>query len=190
MKNIFKIILLIAIISNSSCKKDAAKVPDITNSQEQITTVYFKVIDNLNQTNTTIFKWKDIDGSGGNAPSIDTILLKNSNNYQVELLVLDESKSPVDTISNEIKNEADVHRFFFYPSDEVKSSINTTYLDADSKGRPLGLVFKLDVNSASSNLPLLGKLNVVLSHYDGVEKDNNPSSESDLDIQIPIKIYR
>ena len=29
-----------------------------------------------------------------------------------------------------------------------------------------------------------------VSHYDGIEKDNNPSSESDLDINFPVRISR
>lgn len=38
------------------------------------------------------------------------------------------------------------------------------------------------------NLPVIGKLNIVLSHYDGIPKTAKPSPESDIDINIPIRL--
>ncbi len=188
MKKLFLYLFIFSIISFAACKKEEAKKPVVNNAQEQITTVYLSIVNQSNVNETYLVKWKDLDGDGGNAPSIDTISLKNNNEYKVDVLILDESKNPVDTISSEIEEEADAHRFFFTASSEIKDMWSTTYLDFDSKNRPLGLSFKIKVNSTNTSWPVLGKLNVVLSHYDGVEKDNNPSSESDLDINFPVRI--
>ncbi len=190
MKKIFLYLFIFSIISFASCKKDEAKNPEVNNAQEQITSVYLSIVNQSNVNETYLVKWKDLDGDGGNVPSIDTISLNNNNEYKVDILVLDESKNPIDTVSSEILEEADVHRFFFTASNEIKDMFNTTYLDFDSKNRPVGLSFKIKVNSSNTSWPVFGNLNVTLSHYDGVEKDNNPSSESDLDINFPVRISR
>lgn len=193
MKNqIIKInILLVSLISVvSSCKKDEAKNPNTTNSQEQITSVYLKLINQNDSLNSQTFKWKDLDGDGGNAPQIDTILLKDGAEYRVEVLVLDESKSETDTVSLEIKNEADVHRFFYKPSALIEPALSINYLDFDSKNRPVGLLMNFKLVGLNLSLPLVGDLNLILSHYDGVEKTNEMSSESDLDISFPVKITK
>jgi len=190
MKKLFIYLYIFSIISMAACKKEEAKTPEVNNAQEQITSVYLNIVNLSNVNETYLVKWKDLDGDGGNTPAIDTLILNNNSEYEVKILVLDESKNPIDTVSSEIEEEADAHRFFFTASKEIKDIFSTTYLDFDSKNKPVGLNFKIKVNSTNTNWPVFGQLNVVLSHYDGIEKDNNPSSESDLDINFPVRISR
>ncbi|MFY8021682.1 MAG: hypothetical protein ACOVP1_10805 [Bacteroidia bacterium] len=193
MKNqIIKInLILVSLISVlSSCKKEEAKNPGSVNSQEQITSVYLKIANLQDSSDYQMVLWKDLDGDGGKAPQIDTLRLKDAAEYQVEVLVLDESKAETDTVSLEIKKEADVHRFFYKPSVTIEPALSINYLDVDSKNRPVGLMMNFKVVGLNLNLPLLGSLNLILSHYDGVEKSNEMSSESDLDIVFPVKITK
>jgi hypothetical protein len=52
---------------------------------------------------------------------------------------------------------------------------------------PVGLRFQINTKSnIGYSLPIQGSLNVILSHYDGVPKTVEKSSESDIDINFPI----
>src|SRR6478609_5796075 len=106
-----------------SCKKNDEKDatnPPITNTQEQITTVILKGNDPSNQFTVT---WEDLDGSGGSAPVIDSLLLDSGNEYTVSVLLLDKTKTPWDTISNEVEEKKNMHQFFYTPSSSLSGKL-------------------------------------------------------------------
>jgi hypothetical protein len=193
MKN--KIIIASMVLAAiSSCKKDDPKKPVETNSQEVLTTVLitgYNIDDSLNAKYQFSYKWEDLDGDGGNSPMIDTLVLDSGIRYNCNVLILDKTKSPSDTVSVEIENEKNAHQFFYTPSSNLAGKFSTEILDFDDNNPklPVGLEFNILTKSNQTyNLPLIGSLNIVLSHYDGVQKTTSKSDESDIDINFPVRL--
>jgi hypothetical protein len=178
----------------SACKEDNIEPtkPKDNNAQELITTVILSGF-NANNPSANQFsvKWEDIDGDGGDIPKIDTLTLDSGITYRVQVLMLDKTKTPFDTISKEVVREANEHQMFYTFSANLNDKLNIARLDTDSNNPPLPL--GLDTRITPSNvlpfgIPLIGSLNIKLSHYDGVPKTTTPSSESDIDINLPVKL--
>ncbi len=188
-------ILLMAVsIAVSSCKKDDPKKPVATNPQEVLTTIILEGYNHDEPNNPKYqftYKWEDIDGEGAKAPTIDTLALDTGIEYHCHVLILDKTKSPIDTVSIEIEKEKDAHQFFYTPSANLAGKFSTEILDFDDNNPklPVGLEFHLMTMSEQKYvLPLIGSLNIVLSHYDGVQKTSSKSDESDIDITFPVKL--
>lgn len=195
MKNYNLTILTIAtIFAFSSCKKDDPKKPVATNPQEVLTTVLisgYNLNDSLNTNYQFSYKWEDLDGDGGNNPIIDTITLDTGVVYRCKVLILDKTKTPFDTVSIAIEEEKNEHQFFYTPSANLIGKFRTEILDFDDNNPKLPVGLKLNLltkSNQSYSLPLIGNLNLVLSHYDGVAKSVSKSDESDIDINFPIKL--
>jgi hypothetical protein len=157
-----KMIVCTALLLSSllSCKKDALKPTDNHdhNDSELITSLELKFSGKgkLGSDTTFVVTFNDPDGDGGNtATQFDTIHLLKNSSYTVALTLLDKSKTPVDTISNEVLEEANEH-LFFYTSNPV-GLVNITITDKDGNGKNLGL--KSTWTSTNTGL---GKLKVKL----------------------------
>lgn len=199
-KNNIKQLSLVAIVSVftmlliSSCKKDDPKQAVATNPQEVLTTVIINGYNHDDPNNTQYhfsYKWEDLDGDGGLSPVIDTLALDTGIEYHCHVLILDKTKTPVDTVSYAIEDEKNMHQFFYTPSSNLAGKFETEILDFDnnSPALPVGLEFHLNTMSdAAYSIPLTGSLNMVLSHYDGVPKTTARSAESDIDITFPVKL--
>jgi hypothetical protein len=134
---------LFSLFIISSCKKDGNKDatnPAITIPQEQITTVILTGYNNDNPGDLPrqfLVKWEDLDGNGGNAPSIDSLLLDTGIQYHVSVLLLDKTKTPVDTISNEVEELKNIHQFFYTPSTSLAGKLEVDILDYDDNNPAL-----------------------------------------------------
>lgn len=198
MKTTIKTTLIIAFASLTtliSCKKsEDADHPHDHASQEQITTLILSGYNAANPTDTNHLvsvKWEDLDGNGGNAPIIDSLLLDTGITYSMSMLLLDKTKTPYDTISNEILERGDIHQFFYTPSSSILGKVIIERLDKDNNtpALPIGLQTQWNVLAIPSyTLPVLGSVNIVLSHYDGIPKTALPSPESDIDISFPVRL--
>lgn len=161
----------------TSCKKDDddPKNPGDPNESELITTVRINFTDSAGTAPGVSVVFRDLDGEGGNAPTrFDTIRLQPSTTYYTEILLLNESALPADTISNEVAEEADDHLFFFL---HTGVDITTTYLDQDSNGLPLGLQTKWVTGAAGT-----GTSRVTLKHQPGVKDGSQAPGETDMEL--------
>lgn len=178
-----KYIAIIALMAFSNCKdkkkiKPTQPVPD-SNEQEIITSVLLNFTDTANVVST--FAFRDLDGAGGNAPvTFDTIKLNSSRTYSLEVLFLDETKSPVDTISKEVWEERDDHQLFFTHNG---TDITTTYLDLDNKGYPVGLTTKWQTSN-----PANGTVKVVLKHQPDIKSNSETTGETDVSVEFEVKV--
>ena len=129
-----------------------------------------------------LFRSEDLDGPGGNSPLMDSLLLQPNKTYAASLLVLNKAANPIDTISNEILEEGDAHRFYYLPS--ANSNIIVGGLDTDANGAPLGLNSTWTTGNTGT-----GTMRITLRHYPGMPPDKEiadpvNSTKSSTDIEI------
>lgn len=158
--------LAISILSGGfiSCEKDKTEdTPPDTNDPEVITTLRVSFYDPDAQT-TLEYEWADPDGAGGEAPTIDDIVLGNDVGYQVSVSVLDASDpGNVDNITDEIENEAEAHQFFYILENGAEDDVMIDYdpNNIDDNGHPIGLKTTwITTNQTDSN----EKVRIVLRH--------------------------
>lgn len=179
----FKKIALLALLAGSfaACDKDEHN----HNESELITTITYS----LNSSGGTPVEliFKDLDGDGGNAPSITTGRLRANTTYTATLSLSNESVNPTQDITAEIQSEKSAHQFFYQ-----LGSLNATvaYVDRDENGKPLGLTTTFTTGAISN-----GTLKITLRHQPNKSAANvatgditNAGGETDVEVSFPIMI--
>lgn len=166
------------------CKKDDVHPTDDHehNESELITTLELKFSgkDKVNKDTTFVVTFDDPDGDGGNSPTkFDQINLLKNTDYTVELLLLNKSKIPYDTISNEVLEEADDHLFFY--SSNPLDLVNVTITDKDGNGKNLGLKSTWKTTNVGS-----GKVKVKLMHQPGMKDGTSATGDTDVEVDFPV----
>ena len=99
----------------TGCKKDKDLVPvpqPVVNEPEVITTMKLTFVDSSNTSNIKYATFRDPDGDGGLGYDIfDTIKLEPNKTWITTIILLNETVSPDDTISNEVLEEGVDHLF-------------------------------------------------------------------------------
>jgi hypothetical protein len=149
MKTKFWIIGLLSL-SIFSCEKTEVEEEE----NELITTIKLKLTEGGS---TQTFAYKDLDGDGGKAPTIDNITLKANKTYTLAVELLNESVSPAQDLTKEIEAEKDEHLFVYTSS--PATLFTYTYGDKETRNFPVGLTGTLKTTTAGS-----GKLKVQLRH--------------------------
>jgi hypothetical protein len=192
LKKSWLLVLLIAAICVffTACEEDNPAAPEEENPQELITKVTMTLTPAGGGAAVTV-AFSDPDGDGGNPPTIGTLTLKAGTTYTGTIELLDETKSPADTISAEVEEEADAHQFFYTPQGALVGRVSVTITDKDSRDLPVGLGYTIAVSAgAAVTGSATNSLKVVLSHYDPAStKDGvNRSNETDLEVDFPVNI--
>lgn len=178
---------LAVLLMLAGCEKEKKETPRSNqppNEEELITTVRAYFVHSVTG-DTTEFSWVDLDGDGGNAPVITGGTLQAGSSYAMSVLLLDESGSPADTISNEVAAEAEEHQFFFSANGGALTWLS--YADADANGMPIGLASVWATAAAGS-----GEVTIILRHEPnkgaaGVSAGDitNAGGETDIEVAIP-----
>ena len=92
-----------------SCEKEDPFIPE---EPELITTLSYTLTP-VNGGDDVVLLFKDIDGDGGEAPSISSGTLEVNQEYTGTISLLNESIMPAENISDEIREEDEDHQFFF-----------------------------------------------------------------------------
>ena len=164
-----------------SCKKEDHGHDD---EGELITTVELKFSGkgSLGPDTTFVVTFNDPDGDGGNAPTqFETIHLLKNSTYNVEVTLLDKSKTPAETISNEVLAEANDHLFFY--SSNPTGLVDVLITDKDSNGKNLGLKSTWTTTNAGS-----GKVKVKLMHQPGKKDGTSATGDTDVDIDFQVNV--
>lgn len=183
-------VILLAVLY-SGCKDDNPATPPDENPQEVITAFILSLVDSPGVAVDVSAAWRDADGPGGNPPQIDTLSLQANVVYETSVLLLDETKTPSDTISNEVMAEADAHRIWPTLGGGIVGLVLIEITDDDgtTPPLPLGLSMKIRVGAGG---PTAGTARCVLKHYDpaSVKRDDTDSSlgESDVDVTFPVLV--
>ena len=169
-----------------SCSNDD-DTPVPVNEEEVITTMTLTLTPADGGT-AVVFQTRDLDGDGPNDPVITTAGLEVNTTYNGSIVLLNETESPAENITEEIEEEDEDHQFFFQVSDGVNATV--TYTDQDGNGNPVGLGFRLVTGAASS-----GTLTVTLRHEpnktaSGVSDGDitNAAGETDITATFPISV--
>ena len=173
-------ILFISVFTFTACSDDDDD-HDHDSEEELITTVKYTL---TNGSDVVTLKFSDPDGDGPIEPVYDIVgdLTANST-YTGMIELLNETESPAEDITEEVKEEADEHEFF-YTSDVSGLSINKT--DTDGNGNPLGVETSLTTLGAG-----LGTLTIVLKHEPTKPNDGSSSSaggSTDVEITFDVTI--
>ncbi len=179
-KNLMIVLFFGTALFMNSCKKEKID----PNQSELITTLRLKFTNTISSSiNPLVYEFKDLDGEGGAAPvKFDDIVLQKNIPYICEVTVLNESVSPADNITAEIKAEANDHQFYFVPSSSNLLSVSN--YDTDTNGLPLGLssFWVTGLNPGS------GTVKVVLKHKPGTKAANDLINKGETDIELDFKL--
>lgn len=182
-----KLLMIVAIVTTTiwtGCKKDKDDVtapPASSNEEEVITTMQLTFVDSSNSSNVKTATFRDPDGDGGLSYDIfDTIKLEPNKTWITSILLLNETVSPTDTISNEVLEEGVDHLFCFTPSGTIANVIKT---DADDNGLPIGLESKW-YTSAIGN----GSIQVELKHQPGIKNGTCSPGDTDISVVFPVVV--
>jgi len=175
--------LLGAILIITSCGKDDPVIPD---EEELITTLRYTLTPSDGGTPIQL-SFVDLDGDGGDDPTIVGGTLKANETYSGVMILLNESESPSENITAEVSEEDTDHQFFFQTT---VTGLSVVYADQDSDGNPLGLESTLTTGEAAS-----GTLTVTLRHQPnkdaaGVSDGNiaEAGGETDIEVIFPINV--
>ncbi len=175
-------ILSIIILATSACKKDD---PFIPNEEELITTFTYTLT--TSGAAPVVLSFTDLDGDGGNAPTINGGTLQANTTYTGTLDLLNEAESPSESITAEIAAEKEDHQFFF-ATDGL--DLRFAYDDLDANQQPVGLNTTLITGDAGT-----GNLRITLRHEPnknatGVSMGNidNAGGETDIEVTFPITV--
>lgn len=182
LRNIALLMAVVTIISG--CKNESTSPPT----------------DEHGAPTTLIVMAKRLDTSGSETSDSvvvtlrDTTLLKNkpavegelklarNTKYNVSFQLWNELSTPTVDITKEIEDERDFHLFVITPKDGLVGNITVDNFDKDSKGKDVGLKFRLSTTQSAS-----GTFNVVLRHYDNGDK-SSALFDTDIDRDVPITV--
>jgi hypothetical protein len=167
----------------TACEPDEPSGP---NEEEVITTLIYTLTPNGGGDVVTL-SFRDLDGDGGNAPTISSGTLAANKTYAGVLTLLNETVTPADDITLEVLGEADAHQFFFQTN---VSGLTFAYDDTDTNGKPLG-VNSLVTTTAAGN----GTVTVTLRHEPNKSATNvangditNAGGETDIEVTFNVTV--
>lgn len=177
---------MFSLLFLTSCEKDEPEDPIIPNEEEVITTLNFILTPDGGGA-PVVLSFQDLDGDGGNAPTITEGTLDASTIYSGSLELLNELESPPEDITEEVGEEALEHQFFFQTS---VSGISIAYDDMDEDGNPIGISTILTTNETG-----LGTVTVILRHEpnkdaSGVSTGDitNAGGETDIEVTFNVEV--
>ena len=169
-------LLAMLVLPFLSCEKDDDNDPD--NEQELITTIALKF---TGGGQTVTFTAVDKDGDGGSAPVIQDVVLKPNTDYALSISFLDESKTPSEDITTEVKAESNDHLVCYAVTGAMVSPQTS---DKDAAGKTLGLESAFKTAAAGA-----GTLKVTLKHE--ADKSNANAcgtGETDAEATFNVKV--
>lgn len=169
----------------TACKKDDPEPEE--NDNEVITTVKLTFTPQGGGAALT-YQYRDADGPGGAEPTVEEIVLAPSKTYDVTVQLLNETETPAEDITLEVKEENAAHRFYYEPSSG--SNITVSDLNNDDNGVPLGITSKWTTGAVAN-----GTVKVTLRHYPGnppgkaaADPVNSTKSSTDAEVTFNTKI--
>jgi hypothetical protein len=173
------LLLALPLLATTSCKNDDDD-PEPDEENELITTVRYTLTPSTGGPAVTV-EYKDLDGAGGNAPTVGSLTLAPNTTYTGAVSFLDESKTPAADITAEVNAESHEHLVVYVPTPANLLTISRT--DRDRNNLEVGLATRLVTTSAAT-----GTLKVTLRHQpDGKNGQPEPGS-TDAEVTFPVTV--
>ena len=116
----FKYALLASTLIFASCSDDDDNTPEPVNEEEVITTLTVTL---ESGSDTVVMQYQDLDGDGPDAATVTVSGSLNANTvYDGSIVLLNETESPAENITEEVEEEDDEHQFFYTVGSGVLSS--------------------------------------------------------------------
>jgi hypothetical protein len=182
----FKILLLFtAAAVVASCSKNPVANVSHPLSNEFLTTTILNLHNTSNPNDKPTISYYLNPNNPNNPPVLtpDTLQLSKNSTYTCDILILDQTKNPPDTVSGVIKQRENIHLFVFYPSTGLGLKDSITDHDTNIPPLPFGMQSIITTTSASK-----GTLEVVLRHQPNVKNGSPTPGSTDMDATYPIKI--
>jgi hypothetical protein len=218
MKQTLKITLLIfgaAFLVFASCKKKDTPKPSepITTGgagESEVITTFKLILKDSASNVTTVYMFKDPDGDGGTPPfygptsstQTDSIIgLQANTTYYGEIILLDETKNPVDSVSKAVNEEGKDHMFFFnhgmnaivnsgnpYTVVLNGSNVKVTYTDLDAGTTQRGIGLKTKWRTYAGTGSVKHKLMMTLRHQPDSKDGTFAPGETDIEVFFKLLI--
>lgn len=175
-----KYALLASTLIFASCSDDD-DTPEPVNEEEVITTLTVTLDSG---SDTVVMQYQDLDGDGPDAATVTVSgSLSANTTYDGSIILLNETESPAENITEEIEEEDLDHQFFYTVGSGL--DVAAEYGDADSQGNPLGLSFILNTGMASS-----GGLTFTLRHEPNKPNTGleNAGGETDIEVTFDVTV--
>jgi hypothetical protein len=166
----------------TACKKEEQGVPAPIGN-EFLTTTILNLQNINNPADKPTISYKLI----GTNPAVitpDTLRLMVNATYKCTVVILDETKTPADTVSKVIAERANYHLFVYRPSNGLNLNDSITDHDTNNPPLPFGLQSQMRTTAPSA-----GTLEVILRHQPNVKNGTYAPGSTDLDVIYPVKIH-
>ena len=176
-----KYALLASTLIFASCSDDDDNTPEPVNEEEVITTLTVTL---ESGSDTVVMQYQDLDGDGPDAATVTVSgSLSNNTIYAASIVLLNETESPAENITEEVEEEDDEHQFFYTVGSGL--DVFTEYSNFDGDGNPLGTLFAINVGSASS-----GELTFTLRHEPNKPNSGleNAGGETDIEVTFDVTV--
>jgi hypothetical protein len=214
LRNIFLSgVVFCATVLIDGCNKNVSTITPAPPGNEFLTTVELVFQNTVNASDSGRAIWRQLDPTGAQLPdtSLAVLKLKANSLYNVNVLILDETKTPPAVVSDEIKERQNYHLFFFQPtpisssnlvisntstdipvSDGTVTStagpylnltVSRTDMDTNTPPMQIGLTDNFATGAAST-----GWLRVVLRHQPNAKNGTYDPGSSDLDVNYKVNI--
>jgi hypothetical protein len=128
MKRIYFVLLLLAA-AVAGCNKKASTVTPALPGNEFLTTVQLRLVNAADASDVQLCSWTQMSPTSHSYQpdsayfSRAVLNLKANATYTGQVIILDETQNPVDTVSTEILQRMNYHLFFFQPTPILTSNI-------------------------------------------------------------------
>ncbi len=184
-KSIILFSVTIAMLAWNSCKKDEKTVAPPDPENEVITTVKLVATNAADTTDIVTAQWKDLTPNDGNPDLTQAAMtLKKNATYNVAVTFLDETKSPVEDITEEVEERSNFHLVCYTPAASLNVAVQRTDLDNNTPKLPLGLKTRFTTGGAST-----GALQVALHHQPSGKNGTDCSiGSTDVDVNFTVTL--
>ena len=150
LKTVLALSLMATVMTSCSSDDDT---PEVVNEEEIITTMTVTL---TSAAGTATLQSQDLDGDGPTAPVVTADNLTANTTYTGSIVLLNETETPAENITEEVEEESDEHQFIFGLTGSLSE---VTYTDEDGDGNPIGLEFELTTGDEGS-----GTITITLRH--------------------------
>lgn len=156
------------------------KDPKPVNEEEVITTFTVTLVPDDGSASVTL-KFYDADGEFGSIAPVVTVSgpLKAGTQYAAVIELLNETLEPVQSVSEEIVEEADAHLFCY-----TTTNVEVAYADEDANGLAIGLLTTWTAGAAGD-----ARVEIALRHQPETKTGECPGpGETDAQVEFQLQI--